>query len=60
MGREPNMKYGGRSLIIDPTGRVLADGGESETVIEGIIEKRIIKSWRQKFPALNDIRTDLS
>jgi len=60
VGREPNMKYGGRSLIIDPTGKVLADGGESESVIEGVIEKKIIDSLRKEFPVLKDIRTDLS
>ena len=60
VGRDPNLKYGGRSLIIDPTGEVLADGGESESVIEGIIDKKFIESWRKEFPALDDIRTDLS
>jgi predicted amidohydrolase len=60
VGREPNMKYGGRSLIIDPTGKVVADGGEVESVIEGVIDKKIIDSWRKEFPAIKDIRTDLS
>ena len=57
-GREPNCEYGGRSLIIDPRGKVLADGKNGECIIEGVLDYSIMKEWRNQFPALEDVRPD--
>ncbi len=57
-GKEPNCEYGGRSLIIDPTGKVLADGKSGECIIEGVLDYSIMKEWRNQFPALKDVRPD--
>ena len=59
VGKDPNLACGGRSLIVDPNGNIIADGGEDETIIEGDIDREIIESCRKKFPVLNDIRNDI-
>jgi predicted amidohydrolase len=46
----------GHSLIIDPWGRVLADGGESEGFITAEIDMSEVDKARQKIPALTHDR----
>jgi omega-amidase len=57
-GKDPNADYGGRSLIIDPRGNILADAGSSQTIIQADIEANVVADYRAKFPALADTRTD--
>ena len=57
-GEEPGILYGGRSLIMDPKGKVLADGKEVECIIEAGIDHSIVTEWRNEFPALEDVRSD--
>ena len=57
-GRDPQHAYVGRSAIIDAHGESLIDAGEHETIIAADIDARSIRNWREKFPALRDIRDD--
>jgi predicted amidohydrolase len=59
-GSDPHHTYGGRSLIIDPKGQILADAGKDERVISAELDLHALQTYRQQFPALQDIRTDLS
>ena len=42
----------GHSLIVDPWGRVLADGGDSEAIILAEIDPDQVRQARQRIPAL--------
>ena len=58
-GSDPNLRYGGRSLVIDPRGEIVADAGRDETVISADIDVAVVEAWRRQFPALRDMRRDL-
>jgi omega-amidase len=55
-GRDPKQSYPGRSLIVDPSGRILADGGDSETVVSADLDRDSMLAYRREFPALADMR----
>ena len=59
VGKDPDLEYGGRSLIVDPLGKIITEGDENEGIIEANIEKEIIEKWRSQFPVIADIREDL-
>jgi predicted amidohydrolase len=54
-GVDPKLTYPGRSLIIDPHGKVLADAGQKEGVIQTNLDVEVVESWRRNFPALTDM-----
>jgi omega-amidase len=54
-GNDPKYVYFGRSRIIDPHGKVLAEAGREETVISADVEVGVLEAWRKDFPALSDI-----
>jgi omega-amidase len=54
-GRDPHHVYPGRSMIIDPHGKILADAGGAAGVISAEIDPTVVRSWRKDFPALQDI-----
>ncbi|MBT3635323.1 MAG: carbon-nitrogen family hydrolase [Opitutae bacterium] len=58
VGSDPNLVYGGRSLIIDPKGEILTDGGEEESVVEVEIDPKFVEQWREEFPVLNHARPE--
>jgi omega-amidase len=55
-GNDPSLAYAGGSMIIAPTGDVLAEGGASDAVITADADRATLDAWRQKFPALADCR----
>lgn len=57
VGRDPKLAYSGRSMIIDPRGTVLADGGSAEGVVRAELDPASLRAWRRDFPALSDIRS---
>ena len=57
-GHDPKLAYSGRSLIIDPRGAVLADGGNTEGVISADLDPEALQAYRRQFPALSDMRND--
>jgi predicted amidohydrolase len=48
------IQYNGQSMIIDPLGEVIAQGGEQAGMLEVSIKKDILEGIRQKFPFLHD------
>ncbi|HEV8292611.1 MAG TPA: carbon-nitrogen family hydrolase [Tepidisphaeraceae bacterium] len=57
-GNDPKYVYFGRSRIIDPHGKVIAEAGREETVISADVEIGIVEAWRKDFPALSDIHAE--
>ena len=55
-GKDPNIDYSGRSVIVSPLGEVLADAGEGEAVIEAELDFEAVRKYRCQFPALIDRR----
>jgi predicted amidohydrolase len=58
VGSDPHLEYGGRSLIIDPKGEILADGGKEENVVEMEIDPKFVDQWREEFPVLKHARPE--
>jgi predicted amidohydrolase len=54
-GKDPQLIYPGRSMIVDPHGTVLADGGPDEGIVSAEIRPEVVRDWRRDFPALKDI-----
>ncbi len=59
-GQDPRLRYSGRSLIVDPRGEVMADAGGQEGLIRAQVDLEAQDAYRRAFPALDDMRTDLS
>lgn len=57
-GDDPWLHYGGRSLIIDPRGTVLADAGSEPGCIAAELDLDALLAYRAEFPALADIRPE--
>lgn len=55
-GRDPRFSYDGRSVVVSPHGRIVADAGATERVVPAVIDAEEIRRWRREFPALADIR----
>ena len=58
IGSDPNARYSGRSLIIDPRGEILVDAGETEQVISCDLDFESLTRYRRDFPALADMRPE--
>lgn len=56
VGRDPDLLYPGRSVVVDPLGVVVADAGSEERVLTAVLDRRLLLDWREKFPALGDRR----
>ena len=57
-GQDPQVKYRGGSLIIDPRGEVLAEAGDEETLVSAELDRKDLEDYRRRFPALRDIHRD--
>ena len=58
VGRDPKHEYGGGSLIVDPTGVVLAEGDAEVACVAADLERHRLVEWRATFPAIADIRRE--
>ena len=56
VGTDPKLGYPGRSLIVDPQGEIVAEGSDREEFVSADVNLAKVNSWRNEFPALNDIR----
>jgi len=54
-GKDPKFVYPGRSMVVDPHGKVLVDAGAAETIISAEIDPAEVRNWRRDFPALDDM-----
>jgi predicted amidohydrolase len=59
VGRDPALEYAGGSMIVSPTGEVLAEGGAEPVVLTADLDLDALRQWRAEFPALRDIRPEL-
>lgn len=53
------MRFGGSSLIADPWGTMLAQGGADETILLADVDFSITERIRQKINVFRDRRPDL-
>jgi predicted amidohydrolase len=55
-GRDPELVYTGRSLVVDPHGAVLVDAEDGEKVVSAELDPVVVLKWREDFPAIRDAR----
>lgn len=58
-GSNPDNEFAGHSLIIDPWGRILAEGGQTEGAVRAEIDVSESTAVRSTIPVFNDLRSDL-
>ncbi len=58
-GRDPHQSYEGGSMIVSPTGEILAEAGDAPAVLTADLDFAELRRWREAFPALRDMRHDL-
>lgn len=59
VGRDPQLIYGGHSLIVGPRGETLAEAGAEVQTVTAELESGPLQAYRREFPALADIRPEL-
>ena len=57
-GSDPFFIYEGRSIIIDPSGKVAADAGNAEGIVSAELDLNYLKAYRADLPFLADLRAD--
>lgn len=55
-GSDGAVRYGGRSVVVDPWGAVLAEAGEGEEALEVDVDVAEVAKAREAFPVLRDRR----
>jgi predicted amidohydrolase len=55
-GTHNGVLMGGRSVVIDPRGTVVAEAGDEEEILYAEVDPAAVREWRQAFPALTDRR----
>lgn len=53
-GANTGVEYGGHSMIVDPSGQILAEGGSREEVITAEIDPTEVDRAREEYSFLND------
>lgn len=53
-GANGGRRYAGHSMIVDPLGQVVAEGGEKEELVFAEIDPALVDTVRQDFSALDD------
>jgi omega-amidase len=59
VGNDPTLAYAGGSMIISPTGEIVAEAGAEEAIITAPADHAALTAWRTKFPALRDVKREL-
>ena len=55
-GKDPNHSYAGQSVLYDPQGNLITDGGDGESVLTSTLDLEPLLDYRQTFPAQADAR----
>lgn len=58
-GSDPSLAFDGGSMIVAPSGEVLAEGGSDPASIAADLDLPALRDWRRTFPALTDRRPEL-
>lgn len=59
VGDDPQLSYLGGSMIIGPTGEVLAEGDDRPAALTAELDLEALRAWRKQFPALQDVHREL-
>jgi predicted amidohydrolase len=57
-GEDPELSYSGRTIIVGPSGDILADAGDTERVISAELDLPGLRALREGLPFLKDMRDD--
>jgi len=55
-GTHNGVLMGGRSVVVDPRGTVVAEAGDDEEILYAEVDPTAAREWRQAFPVLADRR----
>jgi predicted amidohydrolase len=55
-GQQAGLRMGGRSLVVDPWGAVVAEAGDDEAVVLADLDPGLVARTRAEFPVLGDRR----
>lgn len=58
-GQTGETVFGGHSMIVDPWGKIVVEGGESPMLLTAEIEMDLVDEVRQRIPVFEDRRGDL-
>jgi predicted amidohydrolase len=58
-GRDPNHTYTGGSCVVSPAGDVMVELGAAPGVVSAELDIQALRTYRQEFPSLADVRDDL-
>lgn len=58
-GEGGGLTYPGASMVVDPTGEALVEGGREEILYTADLDPRTVERARRKFPFLRDRKPDL-
>jgi len=53
-GTHAGTEMGGRSVVIDPRGTVVAEAGATEEILRADVDPGVVTQWRRSFPVLAD------
>lgn len=53
-GTQGEHRYGGHSLLVDPLGKVIAEGGDDECILSADVDADLPARVRKSFPVLED------
>lgn len=59
IGHDGTYAYFGHSLIIDPSGKIIAEAGESEEIITAELDLKLLQEVREQLPLLDNRRPKL-
>ncbi len=59
VGADPDNVFGGHSLVINPWGEIIAEGGEGEEILHASIDPQQLDEIRNRIPVFEDRRPDL-
>ena len=56
---EGDLKYPGKSMLVDPLGRVVVEAGSLQEVVMADVDLNFVKEVRNDFPFLDDLREEV-
>jgi omega-amidase len=57
-GTDPTLSYPGCSLIVEPSGQIIAAAEHGEQLLSATVTTDIVHHYRTDLPFLKDVRTD--
>lgn len=59
VGQEGNVRFGGRSVVLNPQGVPLIEAGDEETLLTATVDIAQVEETRRKIPVFEDRRPDI-